>query len=249
MSSGYTILPPVYDRWQRTYDQDYSTLILPRVLSTIRTFRIPVSSMMDLACGTGTLAIMMARRGWKVCGIDGSEGMIRVATSKREMRRLGVTFLCQDMRHVRLPERVMLVTCLFDSLNHLLSPRGLLAAFRRVYASLLPGGYFVFDLNNERCYRTLWTRTGVVHHRAFTLVLRNSYDPGRHLGQVQVTLFELQGTLYARSDETVRERCYADAEILRLLKKVGFRVRQREDFNFTGAGELGDVKTWWVVQR
>jgi SAM-dependent methyltransferase len=249
MSSGYSVLPPIYDRWQKTYDTDYSTLILPRVLSTVRAFRIPVSSMMDLACGTGTLAIMMARRRWRVWAVDGSEGMIRVASAKRAGWHLRVTYLCQDMRCVRIPEQVTLVTCLFDSLNHLLSRRDLLAAFRAVHASLLPGGYFVFDVNNERCFRTIWTQTEVVHHKAFTLILRNSYDPARRLGQVQVTLFELRGTSYVRSDETVRERCYSDEEIRGLLERAGFRICLRQDFNFTAAKEIGEVKTWWVAQR
>jgi SAM-dependent methyltransferase len=249
MSSGYIVLPQIYDRWQKTYGKDYSTLIFPRVLSTIREFQIPVSSMMDLACGTGTLALLMARRQWKVWGVDGSEGMIRVASAKRAGWKLPVTFLCQDMRRVRIPQRVTLVTCMFDSVNHLLSRRNLLAAFRAVHASLLPGGYFVFDVNNERCYRTLWRQTEVIHHKAFTLILRNSYDPARHLGQVQVTLFGLYGTTYARSDETVRERLYEDGELRELLERAGFRVRQREDFNFTTVREIGEIKTWWVAQR
>jgi len=246
---SYSLLPPIYDRWQKTYGNDYSTLILPRVLASIRTFRIPVSSMMDLACGTGTLALMMARRRWKVFGVDGSAGMIRVASAKRARGRLPVRFLCQDMRRVRLPERVGLVTCLFDSVNHLLSRRDLLSAFRAVHASLLPGGYFVFDVNNERCYRTVWTQTDVINHRAFTLILRNSYDPVRRLGQVRVTLFERHGSTYVRGDEIVNERWYTDGEIRRLLEQAGFRVRQREDFNFTPVREIGEIKTWWVAQR
>ncbi len=48
MSSGYSILPSVYDRWQKTYGKDYTTLILPRILATLHTFRVPVSSMVDL---------------------------------------------------------------------------------------------------------------------------------------------------------------------------------------------------------
>jgi SAM-dependent methyltransferase len=249
MSSGYIVLPPVFDRWQKTYGKDFSTLILPRLLSTIREFRIPVGSMMDLACGTGTLALLMARRRWKVWGVDASEGMLRVASAKSAGWKLPVTFLCQDMRRVQLPRPVTLVTCMFDSINHLLSRRDLLAAFRAVHASLLPGGYFVFDVNNERCYRTIWGQTDVVHHKAFTLILRNSYDPTRHLGKVQVTLFRLEGTTYVRSDETVRERWYAEKELHDLLEQAGFRVRQREDFNFTAVREVGEIKTWWVAQR
>ncbi|HCV42759.1 MAG TPA: hypothetical protein DGH68_04705, partial [Bacteroidetes bacterium] len=82
MASGYKILPEVYDRWQQSYGKDFSTLILPKLLQTIKIHKIPTSSLLDLACGTGTLAVMMARRGWKVFGIDASEGMLREGRTK-----------------------------------------------------------------------------------------------------------------------------------------------------------------------
>ncbi len=251
MASGYRVLPPVYDRWQQTYGSDFTALILPRVLSTIRQFRIPVSSMLDLACGTGSLAIAMAQRGWTVCGVDASEGMIRVASDKlsRTQYRDDVLFIRQDMRSLRLPDPVGLVTSMFDSINHLLSPRDLLRTFRGVHAALVPGGYFIFDTNNERCYRTVWRQTQTVDHRDFTLILRNSYDRERRRAMVRLTLFEREGSVHTRSDETVRERCYANAEIRNALRRAGFEILRCEDFNFTADADVGKIKTWWVVQR
>jgi SAM-dependent methyltransferase len=151
----YQILPSIYDRWQKTYGKDFSLLILPRVISSITLNHIPKSTMLDLACGTGTLALMMAKRGWKVFGVDGSAGMIREAKRKSRGTKLAVTFLCQDMRKFTLPTHVALVTSLFDSINHVTSRRELLATFRCVHKCLITGGYFFFDLNNERCFKTI----------------------------------------------------------------------------------------------
>jgi len=60
MEAGYRNLPPYYDRWQKSYGKDFSTLILPRLIASIRVHRISGRTMVDVACGTGTLALLMA---------------------------------------------------------------------------------------------------------------------------------------------------------------------------------------------
>lgn len=247
MSAGYTVLPLIYDRWQQSYGKDYSTLILPRLLATVDACRLPASTMLDVACGTGSLALMMARRGWHVWGIDASPRMIATARAKRAPAGR-VTFLRQDMREARLATRVRLATSMFDSLNHLLTVGELLKTFRSVRDCLETGGFFVFDLNNERCYQNLWTKNGATHHRDFTLVLENSYNPGLRLARSHVTLFLRRGRQYRRYTETVWERCFSRREVVRMLRKAGFRLRSHEKFSFAADPALGSIKTWWVAE-
>jgi len=247
MDAGYRILPPYYDRWQRSYGKDFSALILPRLLSTIRAHRIAGSSMVDVACGTGTLALMMARRGWKVVGVDASEGMLACASEKPVTKALEVSFLQQDMRDLLLPARVNLATSLFDSLNHLLSAEDLARTFRRVRGALLPTGFFVFDLNNERCFTTLWTQSETVTGEGFTLLLENSYDKVARVALSNVTITPKGGKGHILQ-ETVQERYYPAEEVRTLLKQTGFSVKQCEDFNFTSNPAVGKLKTWWVAE-
>lgn len=246
---GYTVLPLVYDRWQKMYGRDYSTLILPRVLDTIDRCRIPRGAMLDLACGTGTLAFHMARRGWTVWGVDGSKGMLAAAEAKKLLLTRNVTFLRMDMRALRLPVQVELATCLFDSLNHLPSAADLLKTFRAVAACLKHGGYFVFDLNNELCFRTLWTKTEAARHRDFTLILKNSYDPRRQVARSLVTLFLKEGPRYQRFQETVCERFFSSAEVTGLLRRSGLIGLESSDFNFADDPTVGNLKTWWVARK
>ncbi len=249
MAAGYHVLPEIYDRWQKTYGNDYSTLILPKLLGTIVRFDIPVSTMLDVACGTGSLALMMARRGWKVWGVDASEEMLVRARRKFRGKRLPATLLHQDMCEIRLPTPVDLATSMFDSINHATSQRELLKTFRGVHRSLLPGGYFVFDTNNELCFRSLWTRTDAIHHRDFTIIMQNRYIPGRKKAYSFVTVFLRRGEGYARQVEIVQERFFSREEVATLLRKAGFRVLEIEDFNFTDMPEIGKIKTWWVARR
>jgi len=248
MSRGYQVLPLIYDRWQKSYGKDYSSLILPRVVASVRRHGTAVRTMADLACGTGTLALAMARRGWRVWGVDASPLMLEEALRKR--RPAGVAgFLRQDMRDLHLPERVHLVTCLFDSLNHLRSARELGTTFSAVADTLADGGLFVFDLNTEHCYRTLWTGTQAVHHRDFTLLMQNSYEPRRTTAHALVTLFLRKRREFLRFTEVVQERYFPNDTVASLLRRSGFRILQREEFNFTKIREVGDIKSWWVARR
>jgi SAM-dependent methyltransferase len=249
MVSGYQVLPEVYDRWQQTYGKDFSTLILPKLLRSIKAHNISTTSLLDLGCGTGTLAVMMAKRGWKVFGVDASEGMLRQGERKIEGTRYSVTFSHQDMERFALPEQVTLAVSLFDAVNHLTSSRALFNCFRRVNAALIPGGYFIFDVNNELCYKAVWRQTEVIREKDFTMVLENSFNAPRRIGKSRVTLFVRRGDLFERKEEKVRERYYPRDEIEEFLRRAGFQVLESADFNFTPNPLVGEVKTWWVARR
>ena len=248
MDAGYRHLPPYYDRWQKSYGKDFSTLIFPKLLATIRVHRISGSTMLDVACGTGTLAAMMARRGWEVTGIDASEGMIREATARGTASGLRLTFRRQDMRELSLERPVHLATSFFDSLNHLMSGAELRETFRRIRAALLPRGWLVFDTSTERCFTTLWTKSESITTHGFTIALDNSYDAGRRTALCNVTIVAPGEGETVRLEETVKERYYTQEEVAGLLAGTGFAVRESEDFNFTSNPAIGKLKTWWVAE-
>ena len=249
MASGYQVLPEVYDRWQQTYGKDFSTMILPKLLRTIKEYRIPTSTLLDLACGTGTLAMMMAKRGWRVFGIDASEGMLEEGRKKVAGTGISVTFSCQNMEKFELPEHVTLAVCMFDAVNHLASSWALLKCFRRVSATLDPGGYFIFDVNNELCYETIWRQKEVIHEKDFTMILENSFEARARTAKSKVSLFIRRGNLFERKNETVRERYFPRDEIGELLNRAGLDVLESNDFNFTHDPLVGEIKTWWVARR
>src|SRR5439155_13070088 len=109
-----------------------------------------VSSACDLACGTGTTALELARRGIKVFAVDLSPTMCRLAREKARRARIPLRVLRGDMRTFRLPEPVDLILCEFDALNHVPQKADLRRVGRAVARGLRPGGYFYFDVNNRK---------------------------------------------------------------------------------------------------
>lgn len=249
-TQGYRVLPAVYDRWQQTYGQDFTSQIYPRLLATLQRHEVPVRRVLDAGCGTGELVFRLAREGWSAWGVDMSEGMIRECERKRVGIREPVPeFFCQDIRAITLPRTVGLVTSMFDVLNHLLTPSDLLACCRSLAGALEPSGLLVFDVNNERCYRRLWTRNETISHPHFVLTLRNRYEPATRRAFADVTLTMRNAPASEVLTETVEERCYLRSEISRALRAAGFEILESEDFAFGTAPEFGKLKTWWVARK
>jgi SAM-dependent methyltransferase len=248
ISVGYKVLPAIYDRWQATYGKDYSALIFPRLLGTFRKYSIPATQLLDVACGTGSLALLLQPYGWQVWVVDGSAGMVREARLKCRPYRHQIHVGQQDMRRLHVRTRVDVCTCMFDSMNHLTTLRDLNATFRGMRNSLNPGGWVIFDVNNDACYRTLWKGTQTLEHQDFVLRFTNSFDPVRRLARSHVGLRWKRRTLRQDQEETVVERCFTRTELRRALHANGFEVQAADDFNFAGIPEVGELKTWWVAK-
>jgi len=98
---------------------------------------------LDAGCGTGNLTGLLARKGYEMIGVDGSEAMLSVARSKRIASR--ILYLQQNLEELDLYGTVKGVVCMQDTLNHL--GDALPEAIRRFSLFTEPGGLFVFDIN------------------------------------------------------------------------------------------------------
>ena len=110
---------------------------------------------LDLACGTGSMTIPLADRGYDMIGVDGSEDMLSEAFMRAEGRS-DILWLLQDMREFELYGTVGAVTCCLDSLNYLLEPSDLAKCFATVHNYLDPDGIFLFDMNTPYKFRNTY---------------------------------------------------------------------------------------------
>ncbi|MVN89189.1 methyltransferase domain-containing protein [Deinococcus sp. HMF7620] len=175
---------------------------------------------LDLACGTGGFTRELQEAGWAITGLDFSEAMLAEARH----RLPGVPFVQGDLRSFALPKRFDLVTCVFDSLNNLLTPSDLGAALTQARAHLWPGGLFAFDVNTRLGVQELWEGDAIeglapmpggaeVHYH-----WSHHFEPDSGLGVVQA-LCRVEGDEFI---ETHRERGYDPADLEPLLKAAGF---------------------------
>ncbi len=103
------------------------------------------SSLVDLGCGTGGHALLLAKRGYKITGVDLSEGMLRVAREKAVQENISIDFLRADIRKMDLHRSFDAAICMFAVMGYQTSNEDLLDAFGAVRRHLKIGGTFIFD--------------------------------------------------------------------------------------------------------
>jgi SAM-dependent methyltransferase len=182
-------------------------------------------SALDVACGTGIVTSLLYQRGYRpVFGVDIASAMVAVARTKTGARGLPIEFAVQDAAELDLGDRRFdLAVSLFDSLNYILDPARLQAAFQRVYAHLNPGGLFAFDLNalyalanNMFTQSTEW---GPLRHE-----WRSHWDRETKLCRVEMDFWvdDAETGETRHFHETHLQRAYMVPEIKEWLGNAGF---------------------------
>jgi len=137
----------LYDRIARFYDP-WSRSVTEDVAFYVDRARASGGPVVELAVGTGRIAVPVARAGIPVIGIDSSPAMLAVAQAAVEDAGVAelVDLRLGDLREPPVPERVSLVICPFRSLLHMETEDEKLRALRAAHELLVPGGHFVFDV-------------------------------------------------------------------------------------------------------
>lgn len=194
---------------------------------------------LDLACGTGSLTIALAKRGLDVYGIDGSPSMLSVAQQKAAENELNLLFLCQQMQSIDLYGTVDTVICALDSINHITSENDVLKTFERVSLFLDPNGYFIFDMN------TIYKHKHVLANHVFIYdtddvycVWQNQLEEKSNRVGITLDFFGREGNAYYRSSEHFYERAYRTELMVSLLSKAGLEtVGLFDDLSFNAPND------------
>lgn len=191
----------------------------------------PVHTVLDLACGTGTMSFLLAQRGYEMIGVDFSPEMLAVAAEKT-LNGGGEPpiFLCQAMEALDLYGTVDACVCLLDSVNHVTRADKLQKAFQRVWLFLEPGGIFLFDVHTPEHLQSLDGEIFLDETEDAYCVWRTDYDSRRQICTYGMDVFCREGTYWRREEEVHEERAYTQEELTEYLKKAGFvDVRQYGD--------------------
>ena len=216
------------------------------------------SNIVDLGCGTGSIAIPLAQSGLNVTGIDLSREMIAVAREKEAAFRKEVqipgklAWLQGDIREWRAAEPFDAAVSLCDCLNYLLTEDDLRQAFRRTYDGLAPGGCFLFDMHHANQLDEYMMHEPFCHDDELVSYLWNCElnEQTSTITHHLVFFLPEEDGRYKRVEETHRERAYSEDTVRRLLAEAGFtRVESFADFTFEPVDDDSTLRMFFAATR
>lgn len=203
----------------------------------------------DLACGTGSMALLLAGAGLSVLGVDQSEEMLTVAYEKAMDLENPPYFVRQKLQQLRLPRPVDLAVCCLDGMNYITEPAQLRTALARVYQALNPGGLLIFDVNTEAKLSGLDGQIFVDEDEDVFCLWRAEYSPETRLICYGMDIFQKQGKLWSRSREEHLEYAYRPEELTQWLQEAGFTdVRAYADRRLEAPAE-GEQRIFFAARR
>lgn len=223
---SYEYLAGCYDLF--TADVDYARWA-DYLERHFRTGKLPIRTVLDLACGTGSLTCLLAERGYDMTGVDLSTEMLAVAMEKgRELSVEPPLFLNQSMDRLDLYDTVDACVCCLDSVNYVTRPAVLRRAFQRVHLFLTPGGMFVFDINAPEKLMGMDGQMFMDENEDAACIWRAEYSKRRRICTYGMDIFtRTEGNLWLREEEVHEEYAYTPEELVSYLEEAGFTdIRQ-----------------------
>jgi SAM-dependent methyltransferase len=181
---------------------------------------VPGSSVLDLCCGTGRHAVLLAKRGFEVTAQDLSESYLERASRAAEAAGVGLSVAHSDMRNIPFEATFDAVINMFTAFGYLESEEEDSKVLREIAKALKPGGRFLLDLINREWVvsnyvQNEWRRTDdgtlYLEHRELDLVA----------GRNHVTFTVIDPNGVKREMDGHHVRVYTLTEVIGILKESG----------------------------
>ena len=234
---AYHALAASYDRL--TNDVDYEATV-EFYMQILQREGAKPRTVVDLACGTGSVTKILAQKGYDVTGVDMSEEMLTQAIQKVQGMDHPPRFICRKLQELYLPKAVDLAVCALDSLDYITDPADCAEAIRRTYKALNPGGIFIFDVNTPEKLQAMDDQVFLDEDDDVYCIWRGEFDKETNICSYAMDLFQRRGNVWERSFEEHQEYAYSQQQLTAYLKDAGFthiEVYADRKFESPGAGE------------
>lgn len=219
-TDSYGIFADYYDRLTRnvsyvSYAKRIDEIVMQRHKKR--------GTIVDLGCGTGTIDLLLAKKGYSVTGIDRSVEMLTVAEKKMRESGLKASFVRQDMTRLSLPSKADVIISTLDGINHLSSAEAVSKTFSRVSKNLRHGGIFVFDMNTiYKHSKTLGNNCFIFDTDDVYLGWQNDYRECDNSVLITLDFFTngKDGKI-SRYTESFREKAYPVMQVFGMLIRSG----------------------------
>jgi SAM-dependent methyltransferase len=189
---------------------------------------------LDVACGTGLAIPFFGVRGFVSTGVDISPVMLNVARKRAKQLVAG------DVRALPFRGTFARITCLYDSLNHLLDPRELTMSFGEIANVMDADSLFIFDMNHPEIYPEVWgmKEPFIDEGHDFHLEIATTYRRRERLGRALVTGWAIFDGERVKIRERHTQRCYERDEIVAALAEAGLDAIEIHEFDPWNEGRI-----------
>jgi SAM-dependent methyltransferase len=236
-----------YGAFAYAYDQAlgerYFRAVRRLLADVLERYPAAATTHLDVACGTALAIPFFASRGFDSTGVDLSPVMLQRARARS--RRL----IAGDTRALPLRGTFSRITCLYDSLNHLLEPQDLAAAFGEIARIMDGDSLFIFDMNHPEIYPAVWgmKEPFVDEGRDFHLEIATTFRRREKLGRALVTGWAMVRGECITIHERHTQRSYEREEIVAALAQGGLEPIEVREFDPWVEGRT--VKLFFVCKR
>ena len=112
----------------------------------------PGAQVLDMGCGVGLHSLELARRGYRVTGVDRTRSFVQQARLDAQAAGLAIEFVCADMRDFVRPEAFAAAFSLFTSFGYFEDPREDRIVADNLCRSLCPGGSILIDTDGREVF-------------------------------------------------------------------------------------------------
>lgn len=251
--TAYSGFAQIYDDYM--HPEDYQRWF-EGVQGLIKEYSRPTKQILELACGSGNISILLAKDGYDVIGLDLSEEMLMVAKDKALEERVKIGFFQQDMTEYELNQKFDTVLCICDGMNYVLEDDSMEGLFARVHASLKEEGTFIFDISSYYKLKYILGESTIAESQDDSaFIWENFYDETSDILSFDLSVFTKENGLYRRNDEVHEQRAYKLAEIKELSSRYfelisvqtdSFETVSIEDYNDE---EMENERLFFVLKK
>ncbi|MFB9770630.1 class I SAM-dependent DNA methyltransferase [Lactiplantibacillus modestisalitolerans] len=237
----------IYQTFAELYDELFDPAMYQQWLDFVRR-RVPdqTGQLLELACGTGRLGVLLAQAGYQVTGLDLSDNMLALAQQHAQEAGVPLPLLQGDMLDLSEIGTFNTVTCFADSFCYLPDLGAVEAAFTQVGQHLTADGRFLFDVITP--HQTDDVYPGYMYNyqddeRAFMWTSYAGEVPHSAEHELTFFIYNEQKQAFDQVGELHHERTYTLADYQAALSRAGFKhVAVTADF---GTAEPNETTTRW----
>ncbi len=243
--SSYSCFADFYDAL--TQNAEYEKRA-DHLISLLEKHRHNPGVTLDLACGTGTLTLMLCKRGIDIFGVDSSTDMLTIAQQKAYEADKTIMYLHQKMEKLELYGTVDTCICSLDSINHLPSKKAVVDTFKGIEKYLAPDGLFVFDANTIYKHKFILGDNCYIYdtEKVFCAWQNNYYEKDNRV-VITLDFFVPHEKRYRRFTEQFSEYAYTRHQMKEMLEQAGLRIEAvYDDLSFSEPAETSQREIYVI---